>query len=302
MVLFISDFELRRHHHKDYTRERLSSTSQDTVTPENTPPRGSTSDVLSGLHFAIPYLPPRLRQRLQDQSAQNESATCSSHGNETGDNVASTNAQNANASKKKKCLRARSSSRSSDKNTKSKSSDHSRLIEGSNLDDFCNLDKDWETVIQSSDRNHSPNQSSSLDSRYMSSSRTNGEISNDSVFSRIRRETNPEIYRNNLIDSLDTPFVPPDTEELCVRGSNSTGTARGDNSLYDFDNDAGLLQDLLDRMDSVSPEDEVGSEGGQNQGRFIPETESETTLDGVRHQYFTPRRWEGGGVQGCRGN
>ena len=52
-----------KRHQKDYSRERLSSNSQDTVTPENTPPR-NTSDVLSTLHYAIPYLPPRLRSQL----------------------------------------------------------------------------------------------------------------------------------------------------------------------------------------------------------------------------------------------
>ena len=54
---------MMKRHQKDYSRERLSSNSQDTVTPENTPPR-NTSDVLSTLHYAIPYLPPRLRSQL----------------------------------------------------------------------------------------------------------------------------------------------------------------------------------------------------------------------------------------------
>ena len=224
--------------------------------------------------------------RLQ-ASGQNVSA--SSHGNRTNDNEGSgwlSGARNGNDSNKKKCLKAKSGprSRSRDKNTKDKSSDYSRLIGGRHLDDFSNLDQDWENVIHSSERSDSPNQSSSHYPRYLSSSRTNGEISDDSLFSRIRRETNPEVYRNNLIDSVDTPFVPQDTEELSIQGSNSIGTAKVDNSLYEFDNDDGLLRDLLDRMDSISPVgDSDDSEGRQN-GCFIPEMESETKQEQVIEQ------------------
>ena len=285
---FVLDAEQGRRHQKDYTRERLSSNSQDTATPENTPPRAftteSTSDVLSGLHFAIPYLPPRLRVRLQ-ASGQNESA--SSHGSRTNDNGGRglSSAQNGNDRNKKKCLKAKSGSRSRsrDKNAKDKSSDYSRLIGGRNLDDFSNLDQDWENVIHSSERSDSPNQFSSSFPRHLLTSRTNGEISDDSVFSRLRRETNPEVYRNNLIDSVDTPFVPQDTEELSIQGSNSIGTPKVDNSLYEFDNDDGLLRDLLDRMDSISPVGDGDSEGRQN-GCFIPETESETKQEQVIEQ------------------
>lgn len=83
-----------------------------------------------------------------------------------------------------------------------------------------------------------------------SSGRTHGEISNDSIFSRLRPESRPVTFRNNLIASIDQPLVSQSTEEL------SADTLKEDNCLYDFDNGDSLLEDLVERMDRVGTDEE----------------------------------------------
>ena len=270
MLFFFSEVTLKRRH-KDYARERLSSNSQDTVTPENTPPRSFISDdtttVLSGLHYAIPYLPPRLRNRLD---ITNEDRM------ERRDEVHQNNAQSSkelgskNKCSKSKCSKLKSSSKSKQKHSKTSNAVHDNFVGDLLLDDFGDLDKDWDSIDVDPGRNPPL-----LSSPQQRSSRTNGEIYDGSIFARFRPEFSffNNTYSDDLIESLDRPFVSHG-EELSVEGSNSTDTAKGGNSLYDLE-DESLLEDLVNKMDRIYT-DEEEEKGGQENGSFFSEAASES--------------------------
>lgn len=167
-ILFKDEGVVLKRRHKDYTRERLSSNSQDTVTPENTPPQtfttNATSDVLSGLHYAIPYLPPRLRNRLQTPNQD----------------TSQRNQNNAQSSKENKCSKAKSSLGRKEKHSKTHNSFYDNFDRDLCLDDFSDLDKDWDNINLDDVRNSSALPSSQI------TSRTNGEIYDGSIFARFR--------------------------------------------------------------------------------------------------------------------
>ena len=257
--------------HKDYGRERLSSNSQDTLTPENTPPRTShtnnTSDVLSSLHYAIPYLPPRLRNRLHTNSEDRSDGQTDNH-----QTTAHTEVTN-----KVPCSNFKPALKGKEKYSKSNFSFYDNFKGNMHGDDFSNLDRDWDNVILDTERNSSSFRSSHTG--HSRGSRTNGEVSDISIFSRFQPESSAtdRTSRNELIDSLDKPLVSQDAGEFIAEGRHFPDSRNGDNYLYNFD-DESLLEDLVNRMDKMCLDEEDNNLGTEN-GCFIPEVDTDMTKD-----------------------